>query len=111
MQLLFLSKGFSNGPSPPLGAHVQRPSRSHEQKQRPKLGIFNDKQGATSAESLLKRATVHESLRTTVLSQGFSNFFVPRPISKKFFLGDPLMDSLMLMIRVNVTLVYRNIYI
>jgi len=45
------------------------------------------------------------------LVQGFSSFFVLRPISKKVFLGDPLMDSLMLIIRVNVTLVYKNIYI
>jgi len=28
------------------------------------------------------------------VDQGFSNFLVLRPISKKFFLGDPLMDSL-----------------
>jgi len=68
LQLLFLSQGFSNGPSPPLGAHVQRPSMGHEQKQRPKLGIFFDKQEATSVESLLKRATTHEGLKTTVLS-------------------------------------------
>jgi len=48
------------------GGHVQRPSRSH--KQRPKLGIFIDEQGATSVENLLKGATAQESLRTTVLS-------------------------------------------
>jgi len=54
-----------------------------------------------------------ESLRLLDCSidQGFSNFFVLRPISKKVFLGDPLMDSLILMIRVNVTIVYKNIYI
>jgi len=45
---------------------VQRPSRGHEQ--RPKLGIFIDEQGATCVESLLKGATAHESLRTTVVS-------------------------------------------
>jgi len=45
---------------------VQRPSRGHEH--RSKLGIFIDEQGATSVESLLKGATAHESLRTTVLS-------------------------------------------
>jgi len=45
---------------------VQRPSRGH--KQRPKLGIFIDEHGATGVESLLKGATAHKSLRTTVLS-------------------------------------------
>jgi len=40
---------------------VQRPSRGHEQKQRSKLGVFIDEQGATSVESLLKGATAHES--------------------------------------------------
>ena len=28
-----------------------------------------------------------------ILNQGFSNFSVLRPISKKIFLGDPLMDN------------------
>jgi len=50
----------------PLGDHVQRSSRGHEQ--RSKLGIFIDEQGTTSVESLLKGATAHESLKTTVLS-------------------------------------------
>ena len=46
---------------------MQKPSRGHEQ--RPKLGIFIDEQGPpTSVENLLKGATAHESLRTTVLS-------------------------------------------
>jgi len=45
---------------------VQRPSRGHEQRERPKLGIFIDEQGATSVESPLKGTTTHESLRTTV---------------------------------------------
>jgi len=48
------------------GGHVQRPSRGHEL--RPKLDIFIDEHGATGVESLLKGATAHESLRTTVLS-------------------------------------------
>jgi len=61
LQLLFLSQGFSNGALVPLGGHVQRPSRGHEQKQRSKLGVFIDEQGATSVESLLKGATAHES--------------------------------------------------
>ena len=39
--------------------HVQRAGRGLEQKQRPKLGIFNDEQGATSVESLLMEATAH----------------------------------------------------
>jgi len=63
------------GLSSPLGAtelfsggRVQRASRGNEQKQRPKLRIVIDEQGATSVESLLKGATAHESLRTTVLS-------------------------------------------
>ena len=47
---------------------MQRPSRGHEERQRPKLGIFIDEQGARSVESLLKGATAHENLRTTVLS-------------------------------------------
>ena len=47
---------------------MQRPSRGHEQRPRPKLGIFIDVQGARNVESLLKGATAHESLRTTVLS-------------------------------------------
>jgi len=42
--------------------------QGHEQRQRPKPGIFIDEQGTTSVESLLKEATAHESLRTTVLS-------------------------------------------
>ena len=46
---------------------MQRPSRGHEQ--RPKLAIFIDEQGATSVESLLKEATAHDSLKTTVLSE------------------------------------------
>ena len=58
MQLLFLSQGFSNGALVPLGGHEQRP----------KLGIFIDEQGTTSVVSLLKGATAHESLRTTILS-------------------------------------------
>ena len=82
MQLLFVSQSFSNGALVPLGDHgavfwgphaeaEQRPraeatSRGHEQ--RPKLGVFIDEQEATSIESLLKGATAHESLRTTVLS-------------------------------------------
>jgi len=41
------------------GDHVQRPGRGLELKQRPKLGIFIDDQGATSVESLLKGATAH----------------------------------------------------
>jgi len=49
------------------GGHVQRASRDYEQRQRPKLSIVSDEQGATSVESLLKEATAHESLRTTVL--------------------------------------------
>ena len=65
---------FSNGALvPPLeatelfsGGHVQRLSRGHEQRQRSKLGIFIDEH--TSFEKLLKGATTHESLRTTVLS-------------------------------------------
>jgi len=32
-------------------------------------------------------------LTRNYLWQGFSNFFVLQPIFKKFFLGDPLMDS------------------
>jgi len=32
------------------------------------MGIFIDVQGSTSVESLLKGATAHESLRTTILS-------------------------------------------
>jgi len=48
------------------GGYVQRPSRGHEQ--RPILGIFIDEQGATCVESLLKGATAHERLRTTVVS-------------------------------------------
>jgi len=54
-----------------FGGHVQRPSRGHEQRQRPKQRqrpIFIDEQGAESVESLLKGATAHESLRTTVVS-------------------------------------------
>ena len=50
---------------------MQRPSRGHEQRQRPKQRqrpIFIDEQGAESVESLLKGATAHESLRTTVVS-------------------------------------------
>ena len=47
---------------------MQRASRGNEQRQRPKLRIVIDEQGATSVESLLKGATAHESLRTTVLS-------------------------------------------
>ena len=50
------------------GDYVQRPSSGPQQKQRPKLGIFIDEQRATSVESLLKGATAHESLRTTVIS-------------------------------------------
>ena len=38
------------------------------QRARPNLGIFIVEQGVTSVESLLKGATAHESLRTTVLS-------------------------------------------
>jgi len=58
---LFLSQGFSNGALVPLWGHVQRPRRGYEQRQRPKLGIFIDEQGATSVERLLKGATAHES--------------------------------------------------
>jgi len=47
---------------------VQRAGRGCEQRQRPKLGIFTDEQGATSVESLLKGVAAHENLRTTVLS-------------------------------------------
>jgi len=73
LQLLSLSQSFSNGALVALGGYGTvlwglraGPSRGHEQ--RPKLGIFIDEQGATSVESLLKGATAHESLRTTVLS-------------------------------------------
>jgi len=51
-----------------LWGHLQRPSRGHEQRQRPKPTICIEYQGATSVESLLNGATAHESLRTTVLS-------------------------------------------
>jgi len=57
----FYVRVSQTGPSPPLEGHVQRP--------RPNLGIFIDEQGATSVESLLKGATAHESLRSTVLSE------------------------------------------
>jgi len=53
------------------GVHVQRSSRGHEQ--RSKLGIFIDEQGATSVESVLKEATAHESLGTTVLSDTYNS--------------------------------------
>ena len=56
----FYVRVSQTGPSYPLGGHVQSP--------RPNLGIFIDEQEATSVESLLKGATAHESLRTTVLS-------------------------------------------
>ena len=45
------------------------------------------------------------------LCRASQTFLFCNPISKKVFLGDPFMDSLMLIIRVNVTLVYKNIYI
>ena len=59
---LVSKSGFlKRGPRPHFGAtelfsgdHVQRPGRGLELKQRPKLGIFIDEQGATSVESLLK---------------------------------------------------------
>ena len=47
---------------------MQRQRRGHEQRPRPKLGVFIDEQRATSVESLLKKTMTHESLRTTVLS-------------------------------------------
>jgi len=56
----FYVRVSQTGPSSTVGGHVQSP--------RPNLGIFIDEQGATSVESLLKSATAHESLRTTVLS-------------------------------------------
>jgi len=73
LQLLFLSQSLSNGALVPLGGYgtvLWGPHAEAEQghKQRPKLGIFIDEQGATSVESLLKGATTHESLRTTVIS-------------------------------------------
>jgi len=59
LQLLFLSQDFSNGTLvPPWRSrklfsvgHVQRASRGYEQRQRSKLGIFTDEQGAASVES------------------------------------------------------------
>jgi len=68
---LFLSQSFSNGALVPLGGHgtvLSGPRAEAELRQRPKLGIFIDEQGATSVESLLKGATAHKCLRTTVLS-------------------------------------------
>ena len=47
---------------------MQRPSRGHEHRQRPKLGLFIDEQGATSVESLLKGTKAHVSLRNAILS-------------------------------------------
>jgi len=66
------SSGFLNrGPRPPLGA-TERFSEDHEQ--RPLLNssaviLQNpiDKQGTTSVDSLWKRATKYERLRTTAL--------------------------------------------
>ena len=58
---LVSKSGFlKRGPRPPLGPRKLF-SVGHEQRQRPKLGIFIDEQGATSVESLLKGATAHES--------------------------------------------------
>ena len=68
MELLFLGQSFSNGALVPLGCHatVLWGPRA-EAEQTPKLGIFIDEQGP-QVLSLLQGATVHESLRTTVVS-------------------------------------------
>jgi len=68
------SEFLKRDPRPPWGLRnfgateaTELFSGGHEE--RPKLGIFVDEQGPpTSVESLLKEATAHESLRTTVLS-------------------------------------------
>jgi len=49
--------------------------------------------------------------RSFFFSRAYQTFLFCNPISKMFFLGTPLMDSPMFMIRVNVTLVYKNIYV
>ena len=62
------SEFLKRDPRPPWGLRNFGATEATEL-ERPKLGIFVDEQGPpTSVESLLKEATAHESLRTTVLS-------------------------------------------